>query len=214
MRFDLIIFDCDGVLVDSELIGNQVFAQVLTEIGMPISREETMRLFIGRSMAACLEIIEQRLGQPVPENFLPTYFARMFAAFEKELQAVPGVVELLDRIDHIDAPICVASSGEHEKMRKTLGLTGLLPRFEGRMFSATEVAHGKPWPDLFLYAAQKMGFQPARCAVIEDSILGAQAGIAAGMTVFGFARHTDAAALAQTGATVFYDMKDLYDLLN
>jgi HAD superfamily hydrolase (TIGR01509 family) len=208
---ELVIFDCDGVLVDSETISNQALASVLEDIGLPMGYEETRRAFIGRSMQSCLEIIERRLGAPVPEDFVSRYYARMFAAFERDLRPVPGVAEVLDGLE---APFCVASSGSHEKIRKTLGVTGLLPRFEGRIFSATEVERGKPAPDLFLHAARAMGADPYACAVVEDSVLGVEAGVAAGMRVLGYAAASDPGALASAGARVFQDMAELPVLLN
>jgi HAD superfamily hydrolase (TIGR01509 family) len=211
MAFDLVIFDCDGVLVDSELISNTVLAAMLTEIGLPVTYEESVRLFLGRSWAACTEIIEARLGRLLPDGFRENYYERMFEAFKKDLRPVPGIVDVLDSID---IPYCVASSGEHYKMRTTLGVTGLLPGFEGKMFSATEVERGKPAPDLFLYAAAQMNASPERCAVVEDSPTGAKAGVAAGMTVFGYAGMSDGKALKNAGAHVFSKMSELIGLLN
>jgi HAD superfamily hydrolase (TIGR01509 family) len=208
--WELIIFDCDGVLVDSEPIANRILTRMLNELGLPISYEDTLRSFVGRSMSSCVQIIERRLGRSVPADFVRTYNARSFAAFEEELQPIPGVAEVLQRIRF---PVCVASSASHEKMRATLGVTGLLPRFEGRMFSATEVGRGKPDPALFLHAARQMSAAPRGCAVVEDTVVGVQAGLAAGMTVFGFARAEAPEALAEAGARVFADMTDLADLL-
>lgn len=210
MPFDLIIFDCDGVLVDSEPLANRVMAAALREIGLDTSYEEVCREYIGLSMDQCVRRIERRLGGPVPDRFVEQLQERTFRAFRDGLQAVPGVTEALRRIH---TPVCVASSGEHEKMRLTLGHTGLLPRFEGRMFSATEVARGKPAPDLFLHAATTMGACPGRCAVIEDSLPGVQAARAAGMRVFGYAPETGEAELASAGATVFKAMARLPELL-
>jgi HAD superfamily hydrolase (TIGR01509 family) len=211
--WDLVIFDCDGVLVDSEPVSNRVFTEMLNGIGLRTTLDETTRDFVGRSMKSCVEIVERRLGRPVPADFVETLQARTFAAFREGLHAVPGIEAALDAVDAAGVPTCVASSGEHAKMRTTLGLTGLLPRFEGRLFSATEVPRGKPHPDLFLHAARAMGADPARCAVVEDSPVGAQAGVAAGMTVFGYAARSNPAALAAAGATVFRDMKELPGVL-
>ena len=210
MRWDLVIFDCDGVLVDSEPIANRVFTDLLNEIGLRTTLEETMRDYVGRSMASCMAIVGERLGRPVPDDFVDAFRDRTADAFRAELRGVPGIEAALDAITE---PTCVASSGEHRKIRLSLGLTGLLPRFEGRVFSAEDVARGKPHPDLFLHAARVMGADPARCAVVEDSPLGVRAGVAAGMTVFGFAARTDAAALAALGATTFDDMTRLPALL-
>jgi phosphoglycolate phosphatase len=211
VAFDLVIFDCDGVLVDSEPVANRVFAAALREIGLEIRFEEVCRTFIGLSMTRCVEIVEQRLGRPVPADFVPRVQEMTFEAFRRGLEPVPGVVAALGRIH---TPVCVASSGEHEKMRLTLGLTGLLSRFEGRMFSATEVARGKPHPDLFLYAAGRLGARPEHCAVVEDSLPGIEAARAAEMTAFGYAGREDGGELAAAGAIVFAEMEKLPDLLD
>ena len=210
MGFDLVIFDCDGVLVDSEPLANRIFADALEEVGLALSFDEVCATFVGLSMSRCVEIVEQRLGRALPGDFVPRLQRRTFDAFRADLQAVPGVAEALDRIA---SPVCVASSGEREKMNLTLGLTGLLPRFEGRIFSATEVARGKPWPDLFLHAAATLGAVPQRCAVVEDSLPGVRAACAAGMAAFGFAARDDGARLAAAGATVFRSMEELPALL-
>jgi HAD superfamily hydrolase (TIGR01509 family) len=208
-RWDLVIFDCDGVLVDSEPIAGRIFAGMLGEIGLPMTYEEEAR-FRGRSLKDCLEIAGALRGRPVPEGFAEAYQARLLDAFRRELRATAGVVEALDRIF---VPICVASSSGPARMRTALDVTGLLPRFDGRLFSATEVARGKPFPDLFLYAADCMRASPRRCAVVEDTVLGVQAGVAAGMTVFGYSAAAIPDALAVCGARVFTDMRELPDLI-
>ena len=210
VTFDLVIFDCDGVLVDSEPMANRVFFRALEEIGLHMPFEEVCERFVGLPMSRCVEIVEQRLGRPVPGDFVLRLQQRTFERFHAGLEAVPGVGDALDRID---VPVCVASSGELEKMNLTLGLTGLLPRFEGRMFSATEVARGKPHPDLFLHAAATLGAAPERCAVIEDSLPGVQAARAARMAAFGYAGRGDGARLEAAGATVFRSMAELPRLL-
>jgi HAD superfamily hydrolase (TIGR01509 family) len=202
-----VIFDCDGVLVDSEPISNRLLAEMLSEIGLPMTPDEAVEAFMGRSWKAVPAWAEEQ-GSPLPEGFRRRYLDAMFAIFEAELQPVPGVVAALDAIF---LPNCVASSASIEKMRFTLGHTGLWDRFEGRIFSATEVAHGKPAPDLFLHAAASMGWQPADCAVVEDSPAGVEAGLSAGMTVFGYAGATPASWL--DGARVFTDMAELPALL-
>jgi HAD superfamily hydrolase (TIGR01509 family) len=203
-----VVFDCDGVLVDSEPISNRVLAVLLTEAGMPISPEGAVEAFMGRSWKNVLAWADERGG--LPEGFRRRYLDAMFAAFEAELRPVPGIAEALDAIA---LPNCVASSASLEKMRFTLGHTGLWERFEGRIFSATEVEHGKPAPDLFLHAAARMGFDPASTAVVEDSLPGVEAAIAAGMRALAFARHTDAAVLAAAGGEPFDDMAQLPGLL-
>ncbi len=211
MNYDLIIFDCDGVLVDSEPTANRVFTAALHELGLDWSYEQVCGRFIGLSMSRCVELIEEELGRPVPERFLDDLQQRTFDKFRSDgLAAVRGVEQMLDALD---SPFCVASSGELEKMRMTLGQTGLLPRFAGRMFSAQQVRRGKPAPDLFLFAAESCRVTPERCAVVEDSVPGVQAAVAARMTVFGYAERSDRAALAASGALVFDSMTDLPDLI-
>ena len=209
-QFDLVIFDCDGVLVDSERLTNAVFADMLNELGLSFSLDDMFREFVGRSMTQCLEKIETLLGTPVPESFADEYGRRTEVAMRDGLRPVAGIEAALDAIS---IPTCVASSGSHDKMRMTLGLTGLIDRFSGRLFSVTEVSRGKPHPDVFLYAAEQMRSRPERCAVVEDTAIGAQAGNAAGMTVFGYAELTDPAALAAEGAIVFDEMSRLPSLL-
>jgi HAD superfamily hydrolase (TIGR01509 family) len=182
-RFSLVVFDCDGVLVDSELITNRVFASMLNELGIPVTIEDMFEQFVGRSMATCLEKIAVLLGGPVPDNFIHEYQVRTDAALKSDLKAVPGIETVLDEIK---MPYCVASSGSHEKMQTTLGITGLLSRFQGKIFSVSEVTRGKPFPDVFLYAAAKSGVSASECAVIEDTPTGVAAGVAAGMTVYGY----------------------------
>lgn len=206
-----VIFDCDGVLVDTEPAANRVLAAILTEEGLPTTPEDSMRTYMGRSWASCMAIAAERLGRPLDVDALAErYRSGVREAWSRELHPVTGIEEALDRIA---LPSCVASSGEHERMRFTLGRTGLLARFEGRIFSATEVEHGKPAPDLFLHAARSMGFDPAQTTVVEDTVPGAQAGRAAGMRVLGYAAHTPAAELAAAGAEPFADMRRLPELL-
>jgi HAD superfamily hydrolase (TIGR01509 family) len=210
--FELVIFDCDGVLVDSEPIANRVFAQMLGELGVQTSLEDMYANFVGHPMSYCMQLVEQRLGRAPPADFEARLQERTFSAFKAErLQAMPGIVEALNQIS---IPTCVASSGEIHKMRFTLGITGLLPRFEGRLFSVTQVQRGKPAPDIYLFAAKTMNVSPARCVVVEDSPIGAQAGLRAGMTVLGFAGHTPAPQLMGVGVQrTFADMRDLPAIL-
>ncbi len=209
-RFDLVIFDCDGVLVDSETLGNRVIARVATELGAAMTEAEALALFRGCKMAYCVAEIERRLGRAVPASFVSDLRARMADAFRLELRPIDGVAAALDAID---LPVCVASSGPREKILLTLGLTGLLPRFEGRIFSAYDVGSWKPDPGLFLHAAAAIGASPDRCAVIEDSVLGVRAGRAAGMTVFGFEAAHEPGTLQREGANIFRHMSELPTLL-
>jgi HAD superfamily hydrolase (TIGR01509 family) len=205
-----VIFDCDGVLVDTEHISNRVLADLLTGAGLPTTFEDCMRDYRGRAMASVLALATQRLGGPLPADLTDRYYGEVEAIFARELQPVPGIVAALDRIA---LPSCVASSGPHHKMAVTLRRAGLWERFEGRIFSASEVEHGKPAPDLFLHAAHRMGFDPAATAVVEDSVPGIEAARAAGMRALAFARHTDPELLAAAGGEPFTDMAELPGLL-
>jgi HAD superfamily hydrolase (TIGR01509 family) len=212
-RFDLVIFDNDGVLVDSEGHANQILSELLNEtgVGLGMTREECMAEFMGRSMTTIRQLVEARLGRAWPGDLEDRYHARLFEVFATRLTAVPGVERALQRIT---IPTCVASSGTHERIRRALTATGLLPRFEGRIFSAQDVARGKPAPDLFLHAARSLGAAPTRCAVIEDSPLGVEAANAAGMVAFGFAHLTPPGLLANARGGTFSSMDDLPDLLS
>lgn len=181
---DLVVFDCDGVLVDSEHLAVRVEVELLTELGWAITPDEVLDRFVGRSDADMLRQIEERVG-PVPQ-FLDEYRRRLHEAFDAELTAVPGIARAIDDVEATGVATCVASSGTHAKMRRTLGLTGLFDRFDGRIFSAEEVARGKPAPDLFLHAAASMGVEPRRCLVVEDSRSGVEAATRAGMRSVGF----------------------------
>jgi HAD superfamily hydrolase (TIGR01509 family) len=205
-----VIFDCDGVLVDTELISNTVLAGLLTQAGLATTFEDCMRDYRGRSMPSVLALAAARHGAPLPADISERYYAEVEVVFAHELQPVPGILDALDRIA---LPSCVASSGPHHKMAVTLRRTGLWERFEGRIFSATEVRHGKPAPDLFLHAARAMGFDPASTAVVEDSVPGVEAACAAGMRALAFARDTDAGELAAAGGEPFADMAELPGLL-
>lgn len=208
-----VVFDSDGVLVDSEPLGNATLARLLTEIGLPTSTEESMRAFMGRRFTYIEEVVGQRLGRPAPRELREIYYARLFAAIDAGgAPAIPGVA---DALDAIALPRCVASSGPHEKIRRALRAAGLLDRFaDEAIFSGQDVAHGKPAPDLFLHAAREMGFDPATTAVVEDSPVGVQAGRAAGMTVLGYAGRTEPQQLRDAGATtIFTDMGELPGIL-
>ena len=184
-----------------------MLAGLLTGIGLPLTPEQSIEAFLGRSWKTIQAWAAER-GTTITEEFRLQYREAMFAAFEEELHPVAGVE---DALDAISLPVCVASSGSHTKIRFTLGHTGLLERFDGRIFSATEVEHGKPAPDLFLHAATSMGWEPATTAVVEDSPAGVAGALAAGMTVFGYAGVTPAEQL--DGARVFTDMAELPGLL-
>jgi HAD superfamily hydrolase (TIGR01509 family) len=206
----LVIFDCDGVLVDSDRISLRIQAEWITDLGLEASYEDCVRDFLGLGMPATLEILSERLGRPVPSGWVDGLDRAVGEAFERELRPVPGVVEALDKIE---LPTCVASSGSQEKMRFTLGLTGLWDRFVGRIYSADEVGRGKPAPDLFLHAASSMATPPERCVVVEDSPFGVIAARAAGMGALGYAADGNGERLRSEGARSFGSMLELPELL-
>ncbi len=183
MTPDLIIFDCDGVLIDSEMIGCRVVAECLTELGFPLETADILA-FIGKSSGDMYTQLEARFSRPLPSGLDDRLAARRRAAFERELTAMPDAIALMTAL--AGTRMCVASSSSPERIRHSLGCVGLLDRFEGALFSAAMVPRGKPAPDLFLHATAAMRATPAGCAVIEDSVPGIQAAVAAGMTAIGF----------------------------
>ncbi|MFF3751395.1 HAD family hydrolase [Streptomyces sp. NPDC002018] len=214
MRYELIIFDNDGVLVDSEPLSNTILAAYLTELGHPTSYEDSLRDYMGAAVHRVHDLVEERTGRRLPADFDDTLHARVFAAFERELEPVEGVVEIVGKLAADGVPYCVASSGSHERIRVGHRKTGLDRWFEDRIiFSAQDVGRGKPAPDLFLHAAERMRVAPSRCAVVEDSPLGVAAARSAGMDVYAFTAMTPAAELA--GATAYFStMAELPGLLD
>ena len=210
--YKLVIFDCDGVLVDSEPLALRIDVLMCAELGWPLSEDEIAERFVGRTHEYMMGELAAHIGHPVPPE-TEARFARDYRALlAAELRPVDGIVAALDGID---LRTCVASSGGHDKMRFTLGLTGLYERFEGRIFSASEVAHGKPAPDLFLHAARSLGVEPADCAVVEDSQFGVEAARAAGMTAFGYtAGVIPAERLDGPDTVLFSDMRELPGLVS
>jgi HAD superfamily hydrolase (TIGR01509 family) len=200
-RPELVIFDNDGVLVDSERLANGILAGLLTEAGVPYTLEQAVHEFMGGTMARVRASVEPRLGHALPADFEDRYHERLFEGFAR-LEPVAGVPEVLDALDAAALAYCVASSGTHERIRTALSAVGLYGRFEGRVFSAHDVEHGKPAPDLFLYAASTMTVDPAGCTVVEDSPLGVEAARAAGMTVVGYAGMTPVERLAAADVVI------------
>lgn len=207
----LVIFDCDGVLVDSEPIAVRIDVEMLAEVGVTMTEEEVIERYVGRSPEVIVADTEARLGRRLPEGWFEHTEARIREAYATELRPISGIV---DALGAIEGPVCVASSSGHENLRYKLELTGLYERFAGHIFSATEVANGKPAPDLFLHAASSMGVAPADCVVVEDSRYGVQAARAAGMDVFGYAGGvTPGNVLKGPRTVVFDDMSALPQLL-
>ncbi|MGW4821028.1 HAD family hydrolase [Streptomyces sp. NPDC004227] len=213
MRYDLVIFDNDGVLVDSEPISNRLLAAYLTELGHPTSYEDSIRDYMGSAMHRIHDLVLERTGKRLPDDFDDVFHARVFAAFRRELKPVAGAADVLEKLTVDGTPYCVASSGSHERIRVGHRTTGLDRWFdEERIFSSQDVGRGKPAPDLFLHAADRMGVAPERCVVVEDSPLGVRAAVAAGMDVYGFTAMTPAAKLADA-TQLFSRMEELADLL-
>ena len=215
-RFDLIIFDCDGVLVDSEVISCRVHAEVLTRHGYPISTEQVFDRFLGRSSRQAHLEVEAELGRSLPDDYHTQLQDELFASFATTMEAMPHIDAALAAVTQ---PVCVASSGSHARMRVSLGRAGLCDTFAPNIFSASQVQHGKPAPDLFLFAAAQMATPPERCLVIEDSIAGITGARAAGMAVFGFhggghCHQGYGDTLRAAGATLtFDDMRQLPGLI-
>ena len=216
MPIDLIIFDCDGVLVDSEVISCQAHANALTRHGYPITATQVSARFLGRATKQANLEIETELGRKLPEAYHGDLQDELFRAFETDLAAIRGIHDVLDIVTQ---RVCVASSGSHQRMQVSLGSTGLYERLTPHIFSSSQVTNGKPAPDLFLFAAKEMAVPPGRCVVIEDSLAGIAGARAAGMKVLGFyggshcgAGHAE--TLRQAGADLaFADMHQLPELI-
>lgn len=207
----LLIFDCDGVLVDSEPIAVRVDVQVIRSLGREITEQEVIEQFVGLSNASMWKLVSDRLGVALPPDWDVQYDDLYREAFKKDLRPIEGILEALDVLT---IPTCVASSGSHEKMQFTLRLTGLYSRFEGRIFSASDVKHDKPAPDLFLHAAQKMGVAPEDCLVVEDSPYGIEAARRAGMRAIGYAGGlTSAERLRGPHVAVIQHMSELLGVI-
>ena len=210
MKYKCVIFDCDGVLVDTEHISIGTFVEMGNKLGANIDFEFAMVNFLGKSLEYCFEYIEKRCTEPFPDDFEKQYRSVSFEKFQNELQAIDGVEAV---IKSLRVPFCVASNGPLNKMQLNLKTVGLDVLFGENMFSAYQINKFKPDPALFIHAAATLGFKPEECVVIEDSTVGVQAAIAGGFDVFGFANKRSEALLKETGAKLFYNMSELYDLL-
>jgi HAD superfamily hydrolase (TIGR01509 family) len=205
----LVIFDCDGVLVDSERLAVEIDVRAIGALGWTITREEVIERHVGRSTADVIADIEAHIGRSIPQGWDVEWDEEYRRVFDEELEAVPGVQEAVRVLDAQGLATCVASSGSHRKMRRTLGRTGLWDHFEGRVFSVSQVERGKPAPDLFLYAAQQLGIAPGRCVVVEDSRFGVAGAKAADMVAIGYAGGITPAVHLEAADTVITDMADL-----
>lgn len=211
--WELAIFDCDGVLVDSEALTHRVLIDALKDLGIDLALDRAFGLFMGNTLAQNVEVIEGLLGGPLPEHFFEEWRELLYDRFRSEpVLAVPGVEAVLDGLN---MPTCVVSNGPLRKMQTSLGVTGLLDRFEQHLYSSESGLPGKPAPDLFLAAARDFGAAPERTFVVEDSPKGVAGAVAAGMRVFGYAQasYVDAAELEAAGATVFRNMSELPELI-
>ncbi|HXJ33011.1 MAG TPA: HAD-IA family hydrolase [Candidatus Eisenbacteria bacterium] len=211
--FDLVIFDCDGVLVDSERLINRIESRLFSQVGLDVSPDEARTAFKGRTVAEIVAIAESARGATLPAGWLYDWGMLIALGFVRDLRAVSGVRSVLDRLAAREIPTCVASQAPKVRVELALAVTDLERYFGARAFTASMVPRAKPLPDLFLYAAAAMGAEPSRCAVVEDSESGVRAAVAAGMTVFGYAADEDAEALARAGAAVFGTMAELPALL-
>jgi len=213
-NWDLAIFDCDGVLVDTEALTHRVLIEALAGLGIDLDLDRAFGLFMGNTLHQNVEVIERLLGSSLPEGFFENWREQLYARFRSEpVRAVAGIEAVLDALT---MPVCVVSNGPLRKMQTSLGVTGLLDRFGERLYSSESGLPGKPAPDLFLAAARDFGAAPERTFVVEDSPKGVAGAVAAGMRVFGYAAadYIDAAELEATGATVFTSMADLPALID
>ncbi|KZM51266.1 HAD-IA family hydrolase [Labrenzia sp. OB1] len=215
MKPSLVIFDCDGVLVDTERMANMNMAAIVTELGYPMTGPECQQQFMGRTLEDVQALVEELTGLALPSDWPDQVRVRDLEAFKAGVAAIDGIEAVLDDLDRRKVPYCVASSGKYRKMQTTLGSSGLLPRLSDKLFSAEECEKGKPAPDVFLLAARMMGHRPDTCAVIEDSVPGVLAAGAAGMSAFAFVEDPacDRNAMRAAGAVLFETMTELPDLL-
>jgi HAD superfamily hydrolase (TIGR01509 family) len=211
----LVIFDCDGVLVDSEPISNRVLAEALTAEGLPTTLEEALAEYKGLLLSDVLARAEAKLGRALPRGWVAAYERERIVAFRRDLAPITGAAQAIERVKRAGVGVCVASQGKLEKTRLTLGLTGLLDLFpDGALFSAYSVARGKPHPDLFLHVASTMALAPECCVVVEDTPIGVTAAVGAGMRVLGYAADADETELRQAGAeALFSSLAELPALL-
>ena len=215
MKFEAVLFDCDGVLVDSERITNGVLRDMLSEQGWAMSLEECMAVFVGKAVMDERARIEAETGKPLTPEWMASFRARRNAALMAHVQPIPSAPDAISRIHTAYAGrIACASGADLPKVLMQMGKTGLLPYFEGRVFSGHDLPRSKPHPDVYLAAAAALGADPKRCAVVEDTVTGVTAGVAAGATVFGYAPLGDGQTLLDAGASqVFASMADLSALL-
>lgn len=212
MRPGLVIFDCDGVLVDSEVVSNRVLVANLARHGLSLTLDDCMGLFVGGTMVGVMKKA-RTLGADLPDDWVDQIYGETYARLREGVPLVDGIAALLQALDHACIPFCVASNGSEDKMRITLGQNGLWAVFAGRMFSAHVLGKAKPDPALFLAAARQFDTPPQDCVVIEDSPSGVTAAARAGMRCLGYAPHHDGDNLAALGAQIFRDMGEVKAIL-
>ncbi|WP_282136683.1 HAD family hydrolase [Seonamhaeicola maritimus] len=209
-KYKCVIFDCDGVLIDSESIAIGVLVDMANELGANMNFKESLINLKGKSLNSCMELISSLIGKPLPDDFEQKYRANTFETFKKEIKPIKGIKEVLD---NIDLPFCVASSGPENKIRLNLGVTGLLPYFGDKIFSCYQIQKWKPDPDIFLWAAKEMGFSPIECLVVEDSVSGVKAAKTGGFDVFGYTEHDYKDELKQYATKTFSSMDSLLKII-
>lgn len=210
MKYKCIIFDCDGILVDSEAIATQVLIEMAHAVGVSLDMEFAIQEFSGRSLKSSFDYIEEQSAKKLPASFEQEYRNRTFKAFKKDLKPIKGAYELIHRLN---IPFCVASSGPKEKIEQNLTTTKLIDKFKGKIFSSYDIKSWKPDPDIFLHAAKEMRFAPNECVVIEDSISGVKAAIRGGFEVYALANEKNKNLLMEEGANVFFEMNSLDKIL-
>lgn len=209
-KYKCIIFDCDGVLIDSESIAIGVLVDMANHLGANMDFKESMIDLKGKSLNSCMALISKRIGNSLPINFESDYRINTFETFRKKIQPIKGIKDV---VENLDLPFCVASSGPENKIRLNLEITGLLPFFEGNIFSCYAIQKWKPEPDIFLWAAETMGFKPEECLVVEDSISGVRAAKSGGFDVFGYIEHDYNNELAGEANKTFDRMDKLIGML-
>jgi HAD superfamily hydrolase (TIGR01509 family) len=211
ISYDLVIFDCDGVLVDSEPLANQVYVQMLAEYGFQVNTEEYLHKYSGAAIVNRLESTSKQLNWTPPSDFYPVFNSRLSVLTKQYLKPVPGIHELLNSLT---SPVCIASNGSRNEVVLRLQLADLAKYFGENIFSGTDQPKPKPAPDVYLAAADSFKIPPERCVVVEDSVLGVTAGVRAGMKVYGYAACTSPERLKEAGAIPFMDMRELKSILS
>ncbi|WP_298238467.1 HAD family hydrolase [uncultured Algibacter sp.] len=209
-KYKCIIFDCDGVLIDSESIAIKVLVDMANDLGAYMDFEASLISLKGKALNVCMDVISKRINNPLPIHFEQDYRINTFEAFRKSIQPIKGIKDV---VENLDIPFCVASSGPENKIRLNLEITGLLPFFETNIFSCYAIQKWKPEPDIFLWAAKTMGFKPNECLVIEDSVSGVKAAKVGGFDVFGYTEHDYNNELEALATKTFNSMDSLLGMI-